>query len=357
MVVDGLTYPVIVSDDGPGEACGLVARAGRRAFVVSDRNVVTRGELIAAALRRAGCKVLGSLALDAGERHKRWKSVAAVHAALLAAEVDRATVVVAVGGGTLTDVAGFAAATFLRGVAWLPVATTVLGMVDAAIGGKTGVDLPEGKNLIGSLWQPIGVVADLEALTTLPLPQRATGMAEIVKAAIIGGPSLLALIERHDIESEPLAWAGLVAQSAGVKAQVVAADPGDRGARAALNLGHTFAHAIEQASRYRVAHGTAVALGLRAAGVLARDRTGWSQFEHQRVLAALRRSGLKLRSRRLPIDDIVAAMRLDKKRHNGVRKFVLPVRLGEVRTGVEIGESDVRETLATLGQSPRRGAW
>jgi 3-dehydroquinate synthetase len=354
-IVDGLPYPIVVSGDAPADASSIALSAGRRVFVVCDRNVEGRGDLIARALRRAGGTVLGSLVLEAGERRKRWRSVAELHAAFIGAGVDRGSIVLAVGGGTLTDVAGFAAGTFARGIPWLPVATTVLGMVDAAIGGKTGVDLPEGKNLIGCIWQPIGVVADVASLESLPAVQRVTGMAEIVKAAVVGDPELLALVAEHDVAGSPASWAGLIARAAAVKAQVVAADPLDRGPRAALNLGHTFAHAFEQASKYRMSHGAAVALGLRAAGILGRERTGWSQSDQKRVLDALRACGLKLRLGNMAHDDIIAAMRLDKKRRDGALRFVLPVRLGEVRVGVDVSEDDVGVVLATLQRGPGRG--
>lgn len=357
LIVDGLPYAVIVTDDAPLEAASLALAVARRAVVVSDRNVATRGDDVAEALRASGVTVLASVALDAGERRKRWRTVAELHDRFLAAGVDRSTVVLAVGGGTLTDLAGFAAATFLRGVPWLAVATTVLGMVDASIGGKTGVDMPEGKNLIGSVWQPIGAVADLTALASLPPAERATGMSEIVKAAIVGDPELLTGVETHDQSGAPSSWANLIARAAAVKVRVVAADPSDRGSRARLNLGHTFAHAFEQASRYRMRHGAAVALGLRAAGILGRDRTGWSLADQRRVIKALRGCGLRLRLPRVAHDAVIAAMRVDKKRRDGTLRFVLPAGLGDVRTGVEVAEPDVRATLESLEHGPGRGTF
>jgi 3-dehydroquinate synthase len=357
IVVDGLSYPIVVSDEAPAEAAAIVRRKSRRSIVVSDRNVESRGALVTDALKRAGCDVLGVNAIEAGERRKQWKSVAELHTLFLKSGVERGSVVVAVGGGTLTDTVGFAAATYMRGIRWVAVPTTVLGMVDAAIGGKTGIDRPEGKNLIGAIWQPAGVVADLEALATLSLAHRKTGISEVIKAAVIGDPELLEAVDQVDLASPPIAWAHIIARAAGVKARVVALDPEDHGARAVLNLGHTFAHAIEQASKYRIVHGAAVALGLRAAGVLARDRTGWSYVDHHRVLKALRRAGLRVAMPKLSTDHIVEAMRFDKKRRDGVLKFVLPVRLGEVRAGVDVPDSDVRMAITTLATRPVRGSW
>ena len=357
IVVDGLPYPVIASDDGPREIARIAAASEHRAIVVSDLNVQSRGDVIARSLEEGGHAVALAVAIPAGERRKHWKAVSDLHAAWAAAGADRHTLVIAVGGGTLTDVAGFAAATFMRGLPWLAVPTTVLGMVDAAIGGKTGVDRPEGKNLIGSIWQPAGVVLDLVALETLAVAQRKTGMAEIVKAAVVGDPSLLDAAEGFDVASAPQQWAGLLAQAAAVKAKVVAKDPLDLGGRAVLNLGHTFAHAIEHASRYRVTHGAAVALGLRAAGVLARDRTGWPKAHHHRMLHALRRAGLRVVTRGLSLDDIISAMRHDKKRVDGVPRFVLPVRLGEVRPGVFVPEDEVRGALSALEAPVESAGW
>jgi len=355
--VDGLPYPIIVSDAAPAEVAAIAQGACNAAVVISDRKVASRGEAVAEALQRSGTGVLAVLCIDAGERRKRWKAVAGLHTALLASGAERSSFVIAIGGGTLTDVVGFAAATFMRGLPWLAVPTTVLGMVDASIGGKTGVDLPEGKNLIGAFWQPAGVVADLAALETLPAADRRTGMAEIVKTAVACDPSLLDAAERFDIGQPPADWARIVAQSAAAKAQVVARDPCDRGARAALNLGHTFAHAIERASNYRIGHGAAVALGLRAAGVLARERTGWSHADHRRVLRALRRAGLRVRATALAGQPVLDAMRSDKKRRDGSVRFVLPVRLGEVEGPIEMPESAVRDALAALQTLPVRGAW
>jgi 3-dehydroquinate synthase len=292
--------------------------------------------------------------IQAGERRKRWKTVHTLHSFFLAADADRSTMVLAVGGGTLTDTTGFAAATFMRGIPWIAVATTVVGMVDASIGGKTGIDLPQGKNLIGSFWQPKAVIADLGALATLDLRDRSAGMAEVIKAGVVGDGELVRAAACHDVRSEPQAWGELIARAAAVKARVVAKDLHDRAGRAALNLGHTFAHAFEHATHYRIAHGAAVAVGMRAAGIMARERTGWSKADHQRVLQALRNCKLGVRSPKLAQDSVIAAMRTDKKRRNGVLRFVLPVHLGQVQSGVEVPEAAVREALAIVANAPGR---
>jgi 3-dehydroquinate synthase len=356
-ILDGLPYPVVIGDEAPRLASALASTSGRRVIVVSDRAVEQRGRSVSDALRADGRDVLSTVSITAGERNKRTKTVYELQTAFLEAGADRGTLIVAVGGGTLTDTVGFAAATFMRGLPWLVVATTVLCMVDAAIGGKTGVDRPEGKNLVGALWSPIGVVADLKAIATLPLRERKTGMAEVVKAAVVGDPPLLDLLEMFDVMSDSARWAQLIARAAAVKVAVVARDLVERGERKTLNLGHTFAHALEHASKFRMTHGAAVALGLRAAGILARDRTGWPQADHRRMLHALRRCGLHVHARGLAPDAIMRAMLVDKKRTNGQLRFVLPAKLGDVRFGCEVPESAVFGALSELQTRVASGGW
>lgn len=357
IVVDGLPYPITITDDAAVETARFVAQAARGVAIVADVAVAGRANAIASALKEAGCHVLSLHTVVAGERFKRWRSVATLHDLWLASEVDRTSVAVAVGGGTTTDVVGLAAATYLRGVKWIPVATTLLGMVDAAIGGKTGVDLPQGKNLVGAVWHPLAVVADLAALETLPARVRSEAIPEMVKAAVIGDPLLLELIDGTSVDAEMAAWSELIARAAAVKARVVASDPVDSDARVALNLGHTFAHAFEHASRYRIRHGAAVALGLRAAGILARDRTRWSSQDQALMLRALRRHGLRIRLGRIDNRAVLEAMRVDKKRSSGSLRFVLPVRLGEVQTGVEAADDEVLAVLDQLKRAPARAGY
>ena len=327
-----------------------VASGARTAYLVFDRAVSKRAAAVRTALRKAGVRVLGQTAVAGGERCKRMSMVAQVYRGLVGAGADRATLVVAIGGGTVTDLAGFAAATYLRGVAWLPVASTVLGMVDAAIGGKTAVDLAEGKNLVGAFWQPIGVVADLTALETLPLRERRTGMAEIIKHAIIGDPGLLRVCESFDVCSPAADWPALIRRAANVKLRIVDRDPRDAGVRATLNLGHTVGHALEFASGFRLSHGAAVAVGLRAAGLIALSRGLWSARAHARVLGALARAGLAVHVKGISPSDALAAMRRDKKRAGGKHRFVLPARIGKVVAGVEVGEPEIRRVLGLCGR-------
>lgn len=347
-IVDGLPYPVAIAADAAAEIRAHLAGVSS-AILVADKQVSARAHAIEGAVRAASVTVQSTIATPAGESLKTMAAVEELCDLIVAARADRGTVLIAVGGGTLTDAAGFAAAICLRGLAWIAVPTTTLGMVDAAIGGKTGVDLRAGKNLAGVFWNPLAVVADLMSLETLPARQRGAGLAEALKAAVIGDAGLFELLERFDVGAEPPAWRPVIAKAAAVKARLVAADPREAGPREALNLGHTFAHAIEAASGYAVPHGEAVAVGLRAAGALARAlRTGWTQDDQQRLVGALRSANLPVDVADLAPDAIVEAMGADKKRRDARLRFVLPERIGRVRVGVDADADTVLAATSAI---------
>lgn len=357
VVIDGLSYPVVIAADAASTLPNLVGVECTSAVVVHDRRVEGRARAVGSALSNTGVNVRGFIPLAGGESVKRPATVATLYDALLELGADRSTWIVAIGGGTITDVAGFAAATYLRGVRWAAVPTTVLGMVDAAIGGKTGIDLPQGKNLVGAFWDPEAVVADLAALGTLPLRERSTGLAEAIKCAVIDGADMLDAVAAFSVKSEPNAWRDTIAAGARVKARIVAADPKERGMRARLNLGHTVGHAIELASTYRITHGEAVAVGLRAAGLIARSQGWWPQRDHARVLGALRHSGLPLHAEGLKADAVMKGLARDKKSVDGRVRFVLPVAIGDVRHGVEVGGAVVREAVEACLLPPSAAEW
>jgi 3-dehydroquinate synthase len=301
------------------------------AAVVAPRPVAAVAGRVGRALRRRGLAV-HPLEVPAGEDAKRLEVVAGLYERLAAVPTRRADPVVAVGGGATTDVAGFAAATWLRGVPLVNVPTTVLGMVDAAVGGKTGVDLAAGKNLVGAFHQPVAVVADLDALAGLPAAEIRSGLAEVAKAGLAGDPALAEALHRSAgpaAAGDPEALTPLVEGAVRVKAAVVGADEleeardGEVG-RLMLNYGHTLGHALERLAGYRgLRHGEAVALGMvfaaRVAEAIGLAPPGLAAG-HMELLAAL---GLPVGGVRLDPDRVLAAMATDKKQRGGLRLVLL----------------------------------
>jgi 3-dehydroquinate synthase len=315
------------------------------AAVVATPPVAALAGRVGRALRRRGLAV-HPLEVPAGEDAKRLEVVAGLYERLAAVPTRRADPVVAVGGGATTDVAGFAAATWLRGVPLVNVPTTVLGMVDAAVGGKTGVDLAAGKNLVGAFHQPVAVVADLDALAGLPAAEVRSGLAEVAKAGLAGDPALAEALHRSAgpaAAGDPEALAPLVEGAVRVKAAVVGADEREEAAdgvgrpegsgepqggapvgRLMLNYGHTLGHALERLAGYRgLRHGEAVALGMvfaaRVAEGIGLARPGLAAG-HVALLAAL---GLPVGGVRLDPDRVLAAMATDKKQRQGLRLVLL----------------------------------
>lgn len=347
--------PYVISNDAAADVVRAVRTAGADGIaVVFDKRVAGRAAEISARLKRAGFRVVCGLGVRGGEGIKRLSSVNRLCDDFAGAGVERSSTIVAVGGGALTDAVGFAAATYMRGISWVAVATTVLGMADAAIGGKTGVDVARHKNLVGAFWQPNASIADLRALATLPVAHRRTGMTEIIKAAVIGDPRLLELCSAFDIRSHGAAWRALIARAAAVKLRIAARDPKERGERAKLNLGHTVGHALESASAFRMSHGAAVAVGLRAAGLLSTARGLWQPRDHARMLRAIANAGLALHAPIASSAAAFAALKSDKKRVAGSGRFVLPTSIGAVVYGVTVRDADVRRVMRRCSRPPGR---
>jgi 3-dehydroquinate synthetase len=228
------------------------------------------------------------------------------------------------------DVAGFAASTYMRGVSWVGIPTTLLAMVDASLGGKTGFDLPEGKNLIGSFYPPKLVLADPQALKSLPETELISGLAEVVKHGIISDPQLFNLCGRG------LGWMKgnleeIVKRAMAVKIKVIEEDPYEKGFRAALNLGHTVGHAVELVSGFRLRHGEAVSIGMVVEAKLAERLTVAGKGLSDAIAESLSALGLPIHiPKELPREELIRAMMLDKKKSNGVVRFALPVEIGKV---------------------------
>jgi len=307
------------------------------------------GAAALASLRAAGYRPELLLVPD-GEPAKRLTTVETLYDGLVDIGLDRRGVVVGLGGGVTTDIAGFAAATFLRGVRLVLVPTSLLAMIDASVGGKTGVDLPQGKNLVGAFWQPELVVIDPRLLRTLPEVELRSGLAEAIKHGLLADPKLFGELS-NGIHGFGGWWkTGAVerlARAVRVKIAVVEEDPCEYGRRATLNLGHTLGHAIEVCSGYVVRHGEAVAIGLVAAARLAATLGERSIVDE--VESALTRWGLPTRCPEAGVDRLIEAMALDKKRSAAGLRWVLPRAIGDVTLVDGVPEMTIRRVLAEMG--------
>ncbi|HDS74551.1 MAG TPA: 3-dehydroquinate synthase, partial [Firmicutes bacterium] len=309
---------------------------GKKVALVTDDSV---GPLythrLIHSLETAGYTVL-SVTLPAGEKHKQLGTVERIIDACLEVRFDRNSAIIALGGGVVGDMAGFAAAVLLRGIRFVQVPTTIVAQVDASVGGKTGVDHLRGKNLIGAFHQPSLVYIDVETLSTLPERERIAGLAEVLKHAIIRDAELFRLLESSvdrfaDFDATPEEWVALIERNCAIKADIVGQDERESGIRALLNYGHTTGHAIETLGDYdRYRHGEAVLLGMLIAGEIASGRNLLTEPDHKRHNALINRI------LRVPIptdyssSDVWECMLSDKKIRDGVLAFILPTRIGDV---------------------------
>jgi 3-dehydroquinate synthase len=316
-------YPVVVRAGALAEALpAFVAERGfsRVAVITNTTLAPLYGEALAARLPGGFLVTVSD-----GEQYKNLDTLQSMYAQLLAGGADRSTLVVALGGGVIGDMAGFAAATFMRGVSFVQAPTSLLAMVDSSIGGKVGVDLPQGKNLAGAFKDPLAVFADTSTLTTLPDVEFRCGLAEIIKAALIADPPLLA----HLLEHGPQPIEEIITRAVMVKKQVVEQDRLEKGVRAYLNLGHTFGHALEHASGYAWKHGEAVAVGMVAAVRLSARRELCGPDTATAVERAITDLGLPVCFSDLDPGALWDAMQHDKKWQNGLARFILLEDIGQ----------------------------
>ncbi|HET6441405.1 MAG TPA: 3-dehydroquinate synthase [Phycisphaerae bacterium] len=326
------------------------AARGPKAALVTDSSVAALYlEPALESLRAAGLEATSAI-IPPGEASKTLAQAGELYDRMLRAGLDRGSVVVALGGGVVTDLAGFVAATYMRGIAWIAVSTTLLGQVDASVGGKTAVDHPECKNLIGAFHQPSAVLCDVATLATLPDEELRNGLAETVKHAVIRDPDLFKDLERRAdaiLARDPAVLEPIVARNVRIKADVVAADEREADLRRILNYGHTIGHALE--SLLGLTHGRAVALGMMAEARLAERRglVGRAVVERQKAL--LERFGLPVS---LPTgadaERCLAIMRHDKKAEAGRLRFVLPEAIGSVRVVEDVTDDEIRAALLSL---------
>ncbi|MFN9631791.1 MAG: 3-dehydroquinate synthase [Cyanobacteriota bacterium] len=359
-------YPIVISEGGLARLGRWVTtqavRPGSRVLLVSNPVVhQAYGPRAEASLRDAGLEV-DSLVIEAGEEQKTPATVALIHDAAHRHRLERGSLMVALGGGVVGDMVGFAAATWLRGIAVVQVPTTLLAMVDAAIGGKTGVNHPGGKNLIGAFHQPKVVLIDPDVLATLPEREFRAGMAEVIKYGVIGDRELFDTLESRAASDPGSGLASLeglgapllrqiLERSAGAKARVVAADEREGGLRAVLNYGHTLGHVVETLTGYTTyLHGEAVALGMLLAGSIARRMALWDADAEARQRALVAAAGLPLHLPPLDPEAVLTTLRSDKKGVNGLVRFGLPTAIGSVVIRDDVDEGTILEALRCHGE-------
>ena len=347
-------------------AQGLLRRAGelllrvkpecRQLFVLSAPGIwALWGRELTRGLRAAGVRAV-PLLLDDSERAKRLAAVEPLAEELLRQGADRGSTLAALGGGVIGDITGFVAATYMRGVDYVQIPTTVVGQVDSAIGGKTGVNLAGGKNLVGAFHQPVAVLSDTRTLHTLPAREFRSGLYEVVKCAVIGDAPLFRFLERK-LDAlpggDPRAVRRAVVAAARVKAQVVSKDEKESGLRRVLNFGHTFGHAWETLAGYRgLKHGEAVGWGMLAATLLAERAGRISGRDAERISALVASVGPLPRLPEAPAAEVYRQMLTDKKARAGRLRLVLPRGIGRVQVVEDIGK---REVLAVLRAFDGRG--
>ncbi|MGE0609656.1 MAG: 3-dehydroquinate synthase [Pirellulales bacterium] len=341
---------------GTGNLSGIAEFAAARrklshAVVITDEHVEPlHGQAVAASLTAADIRV-DVLVMEAGESSKSVEVAGLLWEKLLDVGADRKSVVFAVGGGVIGDLAGFAAAGFARGIALMQVPTTLLAQVDSSVGGKVGVNLPGAKNMVGAFWQPAGVLIDTAVLATLPDREYRSGLAEVVKYGVILDADFFAWLEGHTAEiaarqDEALRY--VVARCCRLKADVVERDEREEtGTRAVLNYGHTFCHAFETLTGYgQLLHGEAVSIGMMCAARLAEELGRIDGGLAQRQQALLTALELPVDVPALSHDDIIAVMARDKKTAHGKLRFVLPTRLGHVELVSDVPTEHVRTALS-----------
>jgi len=366
--IDTLGYPIVV-------ASGVLAQVGRlveerapshRYAIITDNNVAPHyldqvcESLIAGSSHGAARDRVHTVVIPAGEEHKTRERWSAITDALLAQGCGRDTAIIALGGGVVGDLAGFVAATYMRGIPVVQIPTTLLAMVDASVGGKTAVDTPAGKNTVGAFHPPAAVIIDPATLASLPARELRSGLAEVIKHGVIAdatvidevdaiAPALLAASASRD------ALEAMIERSVRIKANVVAADERELGLRKVLNFGHTIGHGVEAASEYALLHGEAIAIGMVAEGRLAENLGIATVGTAAAIEDAVTRAGLPSRAPDgIAPDRVLSLMRSDKKQRRGVLEYSLPKRVGEMAGessgwGIAVDDSVAIEVLRALG--------
>jgi 3-dehydroquinate synthase len=351
----GAGYDVRVANGGFEQLGKTLRQKGieGQVFLVTDTNVQPLyAEKVTLSLEEENYN-FATITIPAGEQHKNLTTISEIWDAFLTAGIDRRSNVIALGGGVVGDLVGFAAATFMRGISWINFPTTLLAMVDAGIGGKTGFDLPQGKNLIGAFHAPKLVISDPEVLTTLPEIEFRCGMAEVVKHGVIGSPTLFEKCALG-IPDEPKSLEQLIKEAVSVKIKVIREDPFEQGFREALNYGHTIGHAVELLSGFKIPHGYAVSIGMVSEAKLAQRIGLADQRFVDALIEILARLNLPTEiPEEIEIAQIIQAMQKDKKVANRQIRFSLPEGVGQVKVGVVV--EDLEQILQSTNRRKSHG--
>ena len=333
-----------------GKECRRL-KLGTRCALITDRKVgPIYSKTAMSSLRKSGFEPI-EIRVPAGETAKSLKTIQSSYDKLAKHRIERSSFIVALGGGVVGDMAGFLAASYLRGIGFVQVPTTLLSQVDSSVGGKVGVNLKAGKNLVGAFYQPRLVLCDLNTIKTLPKRELRAGLAEVIKYGIIEDSKLFQRIERkisNLLGLDTIEMAYIVARSCQIKAKIVEQDETENGLRAILNYGHTIGHALEAISSYgKFLHGEAISIGQVAASKISRDLLGLSQSEVDRIEALFTAAGLptKIHLSKNEMKKLLAAMKLDKKVTDGKVNFVLANTIGKVSFGIESPEANIKASL------------
>jgi len=347
------SYDILIGDGLLGNAGPWLRELGLRGtgIVVSDTTVgKLYGHRVISSLMDAGFKA-ALYTMPAGEEHKNLDEARKIYEEMIRLGLERGSFAISLGGGVVGDIAGFAAATFLRGIHFVQIPTSLLAQVDASVGGKVGVNLPQGKNIIGSFYQPRGVLIDPSLLATLARRHLCAGFAEVIKHAVIRDAAHFDFLEKDfkkALSLEAPCLEKLIGRSCEIKSEIVARDEREGGVRMILNFGHTIGHALETVTGYRsYIHGEAVAIGMAHAAAIAMRLAHLSREDYRRIVTLIESFGLPVRMEGVSAEDILSAIRRDKKTRDGKVNFVLPRRIGEVFVTNEVGEDIVR---AAIGQ-------
>lgn len=345
------SYPIFIGADilgKVGEALALYHLNHQVAVVTTTKVHRLYGQRLRSSLEPHVGKI-AEVVLGDGERYKTLKTAEQIYTRLIQDGCERATTIVAFGGGVVGDIAGFVAATYLRGVNYVQIPTTLLAQVDSSVGGKVGVNHALGKNLIGAFHQPRLVWIDVALLKTLPKREVTCGLSEVIKYGIIWDADFFGWLERYFSRVqrlEPEVLQKVVQRSCQIKAEIVSLDEREKNLRMILNFGHTVGHALEAVTQYkRFRHGEAIAFGMRSEGRMALEKGSWSDGEFRRLEALLNRLDMKATTDGLCVDEVKRAMAVDKKVLNGKLRIVLPKKIGQVEVNDDVDDATVMAGL------------